>query len=239
MPVSERGVMSRMARMIVLLLPGIAVLLAIGLFFRMCEPYRIVGDNLVAWTDRAGGGPADIILTAGGAGPRKWSRELPALDRLYPLWLLVRVRAQTESLHRGNRNWKMGRADFVFLDPAGRAIRQADHVVMAAEDSRNWRCYWLFFPIPPQAATGVLTLENAGSAGTVRFAGPEAFPATRKVSFTRWRLFLLGLWLATLLVYLRFLRLWRRPLGWLLLSLIAIILIVGGIWLYTKNRDEE
>lgn len=224
MQVSERGGMNRMVRVIVTLLPGAAVLLVIGLFFLTSKPFRIVGDDLIGREDTDGRGAADITLTAGGSGGRKWSRELPALDRLVPLWLLVRVRAQTQSLRRGDRNWKMGRADFAFLDATGRAIRQADHVVMAAEGSMNWRRYWLFFPIPPQAASGVLTLENAGSAGTVRFAGIEAFPAVRKASFTCWRLFLLGLWLATFLAYLRFLRPWRRPLGWLLLALIAIIL---------------
>ncbi|HNX96668.1 MAG TPA: VanZ family protein [Candidatus Aminicenantes bacterium] len=217
--------MNRMVRVIVLLLPGTAVLLAIGLFFLTSKPYRIVGDDLIGAANSGRGESAEITLTAGVSGGRKWSRELPALDRLVPLWLLVRVRAQTQSLRRGNRNWKMGRADFAFLDPTGQAIRQADHVVMAAEGSMNWRRYWLFFPIPPQAASGVLTLENAGAAGMVRFAGIEAFPAVRKASFTRWRFFLLGLWLTTFLVYLRFLRPWRRPLGWLLLSLIAVILI--------------
>jgi hypothetical protein len=123
--------MSNRVRLLLSCLPVVIVLGTITVFFLRVEPYRIVGDNLLV-----AGGEARVLPARGSQDPAvrersRWHGKLPDLDRLAPLWLLVRGRARVESVQRGDRGWKLARADFTFLDPQGRVLRDPDYTLMA------------------------------------------------------------------------------------------------------------
>ncbi len=143
-------------------------------------------------------------------------------------YVRVHVHARAETITRGTPPWKSARVLFFVADREGRRHWEIKHQVCdLASGATGWHDYDEVFVVPPFAATGFVYLENIAATGTVWIDRLSVSAARRSPLLAVWRTLFAAAWLGVAVAALRVLHVRRRPLGWAVVLVAA--LIVGGV----------
>jgi hypothetical protein len=223
-----------------------AVFLAVmALFFTYHDPYRDVGESLVAggnleespllfdassggaWRGR---GPAVAWEARGGfdgsGGMRLGTRSSlgylvePAKGVPY---LRVSARLRTEDIVHGKNGWNTARLLLSFTDGDGRMVSQD---VCEITGSAAWQVCERVVPVPDSAVAAQVHAQNLAASGTLWIDDVRVAGAVEKSSTFLWRTLFATLWCGTLVYCAWMARLLDRPLGLAVVAL-ALVIIAG------------
>ncbi|GAB4368787.1 MAG: hypothetical protein Kow0062_02220 [Acidobacteriota bacterium] len=171
------------------------------------------------------GGPALRVESDGRIRGRVWYRvDDPARHDA----LILAGWYRAERIEPGARGWQTGRLIAFFRDPDGRPRWDGSHFACASTGTHGWRRCRGTFPVPEQAGSVEVVVQNAGLAGAFVVDDVELRGARRRRGVALVHGTLAALWLAAFGVPLARARPWRRRWG-VALVVLAVLIVVGAI----------
>lgn len=220
---------------------------AMALFFSCYDPWQPTGPEQVqyggfespackgewmgwsAWARRIENGgwqqSAGVILTT--SSNRQGILRFTARDLENTPAFRVRLRAKASGMRQGTAGHHVPRAVFLYDSKEGRSLYEHSHGVVNFEEDRDWKHYSEVFPVPEEAASARLHLQNLGREGLLQIDDVSIVPVRARPSAPWWKLFFGTLWTAAFGACLFALSPWKYRIAGLLATVTVFVILFG------------
>lgn len=216
-------------------------------FFNLYTPWQAAGPNQIddgsfetatgtnswtGWSDLTtlepeGGYRKSAGLVLGTEPNRHSTLKLKIKDtETFPAFQLS-MRATATGVREGKLFWHHPRAIFFFRTATGKSRFDISHCLFSLGKDAKWRTYKKTFPVPKDAETGWLYLQNLGKAGTLQVDDIAVIPAVMRPSALFFSILFVTLIGIALALSLAILKPWTRPAG--IAVLLTALAILAGV----------